>query len=234
MAKSILFTFLFLSANLFCMGQDGPVKVRVFDGTTPEEETTAKKSIFNDKNLLSINPYLLARGVFTVGYERALHQNHTMLIDIGLTYRDFIYEFSTSDEFLFGEENVKVGIGKFVQVAYKFYPKGTDDFDGGFYLSPALIFRDYKLTETVTYLNGTINESVDLDRNYKMNEYALKFGYCVESWWFDDLIADVYFGVGSRQITRKEYDEAQNYKLIGELPERKPALYFGVKIGVVF
>jgi hypothetical protein len=232
---TIVFACMFLLVNVkFLVAQDNQVKVRVFDGTTPEEESATQQNKYNSRNFININPYLLARGAFTIGYERALHEKHSISVDVGLTYRDYVYEFATSDDFLFSEENVTVEIGHYLHVAYKLYPKGINDFDGGFYVSPLVIFRDYKLSEDVTYFTGTVDEVVRLDRSYKMREYALKFGYCVESWWFDDLIADVYFGVGSRQTTYKEYDEAQNYVLVAEPTERKPALYLGVKLGLVF
>ena len=70
--------------------------------------------------------------------------------------------------------------------------------------------------------------------SYSMQQYALKFGYCTESWWFDDLIADVYFGVGLGETTTHGYEVVKNALALTTKTEQKPALYLGVKIGFVF
>lgn len=218
----------------FSIAQDTQVKVRVFDGTTPEEEETKKQNIHNDKNFISINPYLLGRGAFTIGYERALHEKHSLSIDIGLTYRDYVYELVTNDDFYVSDDNATARVGRYLQVAYKFYPKGVDDFDGGFYFSPQAILRNYNVSEDIEEFIGTTYVTTTVDRSYSMKEFALKFGYCTESWLFDDMISDVYFGIGSREVKSMQSEDYANPTLVTEVIERRPAVYFGVKFGFVF
>lgn len=204
------------------------IRVRVFDGSGNEVETTPKvKPVYQDRNYINVNPYLWARGAFVVGYERILHPKHAVVVDLGATYRDFIYEYLKNDDL----PDAKVKTGHYVGIAYKFYPKDYDDFDGGFYLSPGFISRAYSMD----YKTDDDLESY-VDGSYSMTEYSFKLGFTRESGISDDIISDIYFGVGSREVTRHYYEinSATNIAEPTKEVKRVPAVYFGVKIGFTF
>lgn len=237
MIRTITFlacTFFLLTVR-FAHCQDNQIKVKVFDGTPQPKGETAPNTKYNNKNFLNINPYLLGRGVFAVGYERVLHFKHSLQLDLGLAYRDFVHEATLDQGLGLGSDRkVNVKTGSYLSAGYKFYPKGFHDFDGGFYVSPSVILKNYNLSEDIEYNTSTTTLTATVDRSYSMQEVALKFGYSSESWWFDDLISDFYFGVGSREITTNSYENTNNTLTLTRQTERKPALYLGVKLGFVF
>jgi hypothetical protein len=207
----------------------------VFDGSGEELQRPPKvKPVYSDKNYLGWNLYLLGRGAFVLGYERILHPKHALNIDVGLTYRDFIYEGINTETL----ESGSAKTGHYVAASYKFYPKDYSDFDGGVYLSPGFINRSYSVSYDVTYNNGVSSRTTKVDGSYSMTEYLFKMGYVRESDWFDDLISDFYIGVGSRSITRNTYDVVSTGNVdkivTGTTTKRVPALYVGLKIGFTF
>lgn len=230
--KFIMACMFLLTIADFSSAQDGSVKVKVFDGTTTPQSDANK---YDAKNYLYINPYLLPRGILSLGYERVLHEKHSILAELGITYRDYIYETANDiDAGFFGDNSSKVRVGKYLQVGYKFYPTGIDDFDGGFYISPSFMLRNYNLTDNIEFYNGKTYVPAMVDMSYSMNELALKFGFCRESWLLNDLISDLYFGVGSRTITSHGYTTTSNFVLVPTTQiVHKPALYLGVKFGIV-
>lgn len=190
-----------------------------------------------ESNYVKINPYLIARGAFTIGYERSLHPYHSVEINGGVTYRDFIHELVNLDTDNFGDSRSTVKLGHIVDLAYKFYPKTNDYFEGP-YLSPGVLFKKYNIQHEVSY-SSTYNTKM-VDAGYSMKEIYLKFGYVYESWIYDDLIVDAYLGFGIRNIRKEDYEiinstMTRNEEVITFITEsRVPAVYLGLKIGFIF
>ncbi len=232
MRNVILLLILLISSFAFAQ-QDG-IKVKVFDADEVKSEySTKRKGILGDLNYIKINPYLLARGAFTIGYERILHPKHAVEVNAGLTYRDYIYEnFEAFDS----DYQSTVNVGHIIDFAYKFYPKFYNDFEG-LYLSPGFLIRNYNIEKEVYY---TYNETKIVDGGYSMKETYLKFGYVHESWWIDDLILDTYCGIGMRNISSMEHEiiygvNGKSDEMVNFLKKSSvPAIYLGVKIGWSF
>lgn len=227
----VFLTFLSTSSIL---AQRDSVRVRVFDSNGQDLQTPKVKHAYNDQNYFSWNLYLLGRGAFVLGYERVLHPKHSVNVDLGLTYRDFIYEGLKTETLDGGSAKT----GHYVSAAYKFYPNEYNDFDGGLYLSPGIINRAYSVTIDAEYYDGTDTKTAQVDGSYSMTEYFFKMGYVRESAFFDDLITDIYIGVGSRSVTNHTY-EVTSSSGIDEVVTMKettrvPAFYLGLKIGFTF
>ena len=114
MIRFVLFLgcIFFLQIEKCVFAQDGPIKVKVFDGS-PQQKAESTTNKYNNKNYININPYLLGRGAFTVGYERLLHFKHSVFVDLGLTYRDFVYEF-TQDAANWSDRTITAKIGNYL------------------------------------------------------------------------------------------------------------------------
>lgn len=230
----LFFTTFLVCITVCAYAQRDSVRVRVFN---PNQDEPVVTRHYEHKNYLRFNPYLLLRGAFTIGYERILHDKHSVGIDAGLTYRDFFYETINDDDSEgFGGDDAKIELGQYVDVSYKFYPKDYGEFDEAFYLSPGFIYRTYNISIPFEYFNGTDLVLSDVDAGYEFTETYLKIGYLRESWAFDGIISDVYFGVGYRNATRQTYEEVElpsgGYGLkTGQEKKSAPSLYLGVKIG---
>jgi hypothetical protein len=233
---------LILSLSVYCItlssvyAQRDSIRVRVFNAS--ESDYIPKSLAIDQQNYVSINPYLLLRGAFTINYEQVLTPRQSIVLAGGLTYRDFIYELGNSLDDGIDFEGVQAKVGTYYEVAYKFYPKGYDDFDG-FYLSPGIIGRSYSLSKQIEYTGSTgSNIKNNVNVGYKLNEAFLKFGYVSESWMFDEIITDFYFGVGMRQGTFNTYELIDNstssgqYIVTGKKGKVSPCVYLGVKIGM--
>lgn len=235
MNKIKLLSFIFSFFSLVTQAQDDQVKVIVVE---PDESDAQSREQMNKyaaiKNYVYLNPYLIGRGAFVMGYERMLSPIHALNGEFGLTYRDFIYEG-------FGEKDIsddaEVAPGKYVSVNYKLYPSQNQDYDGNFYISPGFIHRSYNLTEMVSFNGGEEEAKV----GYSMTDLSLKLGYVYESWLFDSgLIVDVYMGFGLRNIKEHTYElinsGSGNFELEAKTDEKKStsALYLGFKTGFVF
>ena len=215
---------LFLSVDAFSQ-----VKVQVFDGnnSVDADKKTEKNYSLNDKNLISLNTYLLGRGIFALSYERMLTPMHSLAISAGMTYRDLIFETFQKDEISPSNSNgynyisksgTKSGAGYMFDVNYKFYPKSYDDFEG-FYLSPGFIYKHYSYSDKFeqsslsgntynsnnTYSSGN-SKTIEQPVTYNLSELSLKFGYMYESWWYDGLIIDFYCGFGYRTANITSYE----------------------------
>lgn len=225
MNKTILpVLFIFFSIASFSQ-----VKVQVFDGNNgaDADKKTEKNYSLNDKNLISLNTYLLGRGIFALSYERMLTPMHSLAISAGLTYRDLIFEMFQKDEIYPSNESsgnyiskmgTRGGAGYMFDVNYKFYPKSYDDFEG-FYLSPGFILKHYSYSDKFeqsslagytynsgyTYSSGS-SKNVEQPITYNLSELSLKFGYMYESWWYDGLIVDFYCGFGYRTANITSYE----------------------------
>jgi|GEM_PF-4227365 len=238
--RFVFFLFVFFAGiQTACWAQRDSIRVRVFSGTQQLPVPEVNRN-YDAKNFIRFNMYLILRGAFTVGYERILSNKHSVAIDAGLTYRDFLYESFIGEDFL-TDSDTKVGIGNYFEISYKFYPKDYGDFDEAIYISPGFIKRSYDLSTDAEYYNGNDYSTENVDVGYGMTEAYLRFGYLRESWIFDNVFMDAYFGIGYREITANSY-ELMDSPLGGGAEqvvrnretEGVPALYAGAKIGFTF
>ncbi|MEI9920895.1 MAG: hypothetical protein WDO14_19185 [Bacteroidota bacterium] len=162
---------------------------------------------------------------------------HAVSVDVGLTYRDFIYELSHD---LYGVKNVTVKVGTYLDVAYKFYPNRYHNFDGEFYLSPGVILRNYNIFQDVGYYDGIVTRTQKVDVGYGMREAYLKFGYVTPGRMLDDLIVDYYIGFGVRQVRSEGYNTVDTgfggaQKIVTtETFKNSLSIYLGLKVGYAF
>jgi len=229
----LLAVVLIICCQFDVWAQRDSIRVRVFDGTEPATQPAMR---FDENNYISFNTFLIARGAFVVGYEKILHKKHAIALAGGFTFRDFIFEAIELDDF--DSDNSKYGLSYYLEAGYKFYPKNYQDFDGGIYISPGFITRDYKMTTDVEYYNGGDYVTRGINTGYNFMDASLKFGYVRESWFLDDVIVDTYFGFGYRSRTINGYEivdsgSGEELKPIKET-EVVPAIYFGAKVGFVF
>ena len=262
---SLLVFFLISQASF------GQVKVQVFDGNGSEAETKSTRDYsLNDQNLISLNTYLLGRGIFALSYERVFSPKHSLAFTGGLTYRDLIFEQFNKDDidgsnnksnsYQVSKTGTKSQAGYMFDISYKFYPKSYDDFEG-FYLSPGFIYKHYSYKDKISpnALNGnsysyTYNYSntlkdIEQPVTYNLSELSFKLGYMYESWWYDDLMIDVYCGFGYRMASITGYEAVQvpdpdapsmfptyyNYQLKATTTTiQYPCVYLGAKFGIPF
>lgn len=221
--------FIFFSSLSFSQ-----VKVQVFDGnnSNDSDQKSDRNYTMNDRNLISLNTYLLGRGIFALSYERVLAPMHSISFTGGLTYRDLIFELFHEDEFKmkstendYGvyKQGTKSSAGYMFDVSYKFYPKSYNDFEG-FYISPGFAYKHYTYKDKFTpyslqgnpysnyangystYTSGSSVASIEQPVNYDLTEASLKIGFMYEPWWYDDLIIDFYCGFGYRNATITGYN----------------------------
>ena len=167
-------------------GQDDEVKVRVFDADG--QQVTGERESFvpygEGSNYIYLNSYLLLRGALVFGYERILSDKHSITLSAGPTYEDF-YEVFKGDEFFLSDEGKAIAWGHYLSLAYKFYPRGYQSFDGGIYLSPGWVNRKYNYDHIVSYsINtafGASPETILVKGGKDMSELFLKIGYVYES-----------------------------------------------------
>ncbi len=231
------------------------IKVTVFDDNKAKEsDQTNTGSFIGYKNLLSLSPKV-TRGVLGFLYERVLAPKHSVQATLGITYRDFLYEFlhdaqNSANYSHQLTDNVFLNAGIYYDFGYKFYPNGYYDFDG-IYLQTQFISRNYHLYENIYYYKSNPNSAGYLqhtsiptttDASYSTKEVCLKFGYMYEAWFSNKLIGDVYFGLGYRIITQNLYQLTysgivKDYPT-GVIPIQSktyaPAIYLGTNIGLPF
>lgn len=239
---------------LFLGSSFAQVKVQVFDGNETAPSSDKNNGYVGDKNLITFNSYMLPRGIFSLGYERVFHSMHSLNINAGLTYRDFIFEaFNESKyNFLSGARDRTVKANFMMEGNYKFWPKHYSEFEGP-YLSPGFAIKNYTMTDKIDasalYNYGsTAVSGVEQEVSYTMTEVYAKFGYMYESWWLDDVIVDIYCGFGLRNVqldyyTIEEIPQSSSYsytntathKVVPQSTQLSvPAVYLGAKIGIPF
>lgn len=199
----------------YSQGQNNGATVRVFhpgQQNAPVETQAHKDSMrIVDKNALKWNWSLLTRGVFLINYERYIGGNFTIEIGAGLTYRDFLFEFTKSvggdtiEQFqnsnstsAFGSASPKM-CG---EAGLKYYPGGYDNMSG-VYLEADVSYRTYVFPspeyQPVIAGSGYVP-------GYNFLDEQFKFGY-ISSSWFSDVTGEFYIGLGLRNATVNTYED---------------------------
>jgi hypothetical protein len=170
-----------------------------------------------DKSSLKWNWSLLGRGVFLLNYEVYLGGNFSLEVGAGITYEDFLFEFTKSEggdsiqQFSSNENSSQFGSPSpkiCGEGGLKYYPGGYDNMEG-FYLEGMLSYRSY------SYPNPAFSPVINgngFTPGYKFLDEQLKFGYIATS-WFSDVTGEFYIGVGIRNATVDTYQDATPYTI---------------------
>jgi hypothetical protein len=207
-----------------------------FTGNSKVNEASSVSQINNcksqgdgsyEKNCIKWNYGMLVRGAFVINYERLITDKFTFEVGAGITYRDFLSEFSRSTGY-FSTNDLKTEtkIGCYFDGSFRYY--FSEGLFEGVYTSPFVRYRKYNITETQ-------EDNYNLPAGYKFTECGLLFGFQEEK-DYSGIWKDIYFGLGYRILeiqdknysneTLKYYTESKKYKY--------PAILFGVKLALPF
>lgn len=204
-------------------------QIETFDPNTPVTiPQKSTESSFRPLVALSINPSLMVMGMFGLHGEIGLTDKISLCVGGGVTTRDYKYEafnnsasyFATRsrDNFNFASldesECRRASFGKFFDAQLKFFPNGHDDLEG-LYFGPDFRYRNYNVDKSIyesTDGRFAIYESVDFTKavskplDYSMFDGIFKIGYLNESQMYDNLVGDIYFGLGYSMLKRNVYE----------------------------
>ena len=247
-----LFFILFAGLSTYLNAQNNGATIQVFHpsqqqgGYQPVTRAHKDSMRFMDKNSIKWNWSLLTRGVFLINYERYIGANFSVELGVGLTYRDFLFEFTKSlggdtikgfsgntDASDFGSASPKA-CG---EAGLRYYPGGYDNMEG-VYLQGTISYRSYSFPNS-TYQpvmggNGYVP-------GYNFLDEQLKFGY-VSSGWASDITGEFYVGIGWRNATVNTYEDTEyviNYNMVRgykpiTLHLSYPQLLLGFKLNYSF
>jgi len=247
MKKNLLLIFITISSIAF--SQDaGTTRIQVFkpaDGS-PKDVTPKDSASMADHNVIKWNYFLLGRGVFLINWEFRVTGNLTAELGLGLTYRDFVFEFSKYQ--LFGTQNSSgvdatspwadctPKVNPCGEAGLRYYLTGFDDFEG-FYISGALSYRPYTFTAAPITDPNTIQVG-SITPSYSFLDFQFKVGYQIQS-RSSSFTYDSYIGVGYRSADMKYYNSVletngmiENVATSGN--QSFPQFLFGAKIGYTF
>lgn len=231
MKTKILFVILFSIVSIsFCQETKGP-KVITYSpfSARPMDTTVRKQNIIG--NVVKFNYTLMVRGAFVFGYERELNRSFSVEGELGMTYRDYIFELRDimTDVFETFESKTKTKGGVFISAKTKYYI--NDEFPYEWYVAPLLRFRSYNTyTEVKDYLSNSVTNR---QLNYQMTEFGFLVGYQNDTW--SDLMWETYFGPG---FTKAKYDTYPNkadndYTRVSKSISY-PTFFWGCTIGFQF
>jgi len=207
------------------LGYSQSPTVKVFDNEDAKEVSIEKETVL--KNAIKWNYSLLTHGEFMINYERELKPWVSFEGGLGLCYKDFIYEgVSTHEEDFNIFDNQEYQIRPGFEARVRFYPHQLDDM-GGFYCALGYINRNYAYDTNVS--------DVVYHSKYGFNEAQFLIGWQYDSYWFRNVMADLYFGVGMRSYTTDliGYNE-DNVLGINHDNGKTPVIYLGYKLTVPF
>jgi hypothetical protein len=255
MIKKILF-IPFIALCISSQAQNNGATIHVFQPNEPNTSYSTVTQVHKDsmrhmdRNCLKWNWSVLTRGVFLFDYEIYLGSNLSLEVGAGITYRDFLFEWTktiggdtiqqfssntnTSD---FGTATPKIS----GEAGLKYYPSGFDNMEG-IYLEATISYRSYSFPNPgytpVVGGNGYVP-------GYNFLDEEFKFGYDA-SRWFSDFTTEFYIGIGIRNATVNTYQDVSVYSLNNIYPVTSeaykpitlhatyPQPLLGFKIGYTF
>ncbi|HTA84330.1 MAG TPA: hypothetical protein VK783_15405 [Bacteroidia bacterium] len=248
--KKLLFLIFFFTSIHVAFSQNGSAKISVFtpSNSGPQVVTKADSASGHDHNCIKWNYSLLTRGVLLFNWEFWITGNLTGEAGLGLTYRDFVFEFTRytiSGNSTYGDDNSTPWNGTNAglpvihpcgEIGLKYYFSGFDNFEG-FYGQGAISYRPYSFAQpvidnTTTYQDGVITPG------YSFFDIQFKLGYQYNS-RYNDFTIDSYIGVGYRNATLNYYQSnSLNNGMTEMVPQTItqsfPQLLLGEKIGYSF
>jgi hypothetical protein len=205
-------------------------KVVVYKPFVVEQEVDPIKDVVISRNMIKWNYWMIGRGAFLMEYERSLKQKLSIEGGLGLTYRDFIFEFFreiSSDDWDY-YENKSINLGIMAQAGIRYYPVDGDM--EGFYVSGLLRYRKYNLNGDIAYFNFT---NMNADFGYQMTETCFLIGRQWEDFLLD-VTGDFYMGVSYEFASYHQPSEINGIWHMQKVNKNLPALLFGMKIGLPF
>lgn len=187
-------TICFLSLYLVTPAQEtGKQNVIVYEpfGTSKRDSVASPQP----NNCIKWNWSLAPRGVLMFACERKVNNFATLEPGLGLTHADYLYELTTSNNFIY-EEGTSVKPGFAGELSVKIYPGRMEDFKG-FFASFGARYRLYRLWD-----------KYDEDVGYSFLERFFLVGYQHETSW-NNVLEEFYIGVSlkrTQSTSRKEND----------------------------
>lgn len=230
MKLHLLFILLFLTVQ-FVEAQDPTApKVTIYKPFNANESVNPDK-VYEEKYCAKWNFYLMGRGVFNLSLERMLTKQLSAQAGLGVTYRDWIFEFF-NEEMLSAEQNdidQNISFGPMFNLSLRYYPK-----DGeleGMYISPMIRYRKYNMTT----IPAAYTQEKEISIGYKMMEYGFLFGYQWNNYFWDNM-SDFYVGVGLSNLTYQKYEEinASGDHDWVKKTRQAPILFMSLEIGIPF
>lgn len=220
MKRTLLFACLLLSMAGYSQ-KSSSVTVFTDEDTQAIDNSGTYSSVMH--NVVKWNIGLLGRGAFFAEYEREIFPMMSIESGLGITYLDgvnFIYQDMNGDGSSYYQTP---GYGPAVSLRTRFYPSEMNDMEG-FYASIAGQARWYN--------NKTILDSKTYNTGTAMKDVHFALGWQLESYMFDELYYDFYFGVALRSI-KEHYVNGTKRKVESETINR-PAFVLGFKLGYPF
>jgi hypothetical protein len=195
---------LFMAVSMGFSQEEKSTKITVFKPQDNSPISASDATQQKDVNCIKWNYSLLARGVFLMNYEFPIQKKISAEVGLGLTYRDYLFEFSHSNYFDIGNTATTGKFGLAVEGGVRLYPKDFDNFEG-FFVSPVISYRSYSTPITLSPNSSTTQTLSYFTPGYHFVDFQFKIGYSYESLWDDDLLGEVYAGVAIRNATVSYY-----------------------------
>lgn len=167
--------------------------VVVFSEENTQEIQISNESVF--KNVVKWNIGLLARGTFLFNYEREILDWFSLEGGLGVTYTDPLYFMGAemSDASINGlykyNETIQPKYGFAYSLRSRAYPAEIIDMCG-FYVALGHHARYYNADVTI--------DGQTYDTKQKATDVHFLCGWQDDSYFFDEMVFDFYFGVGIR------------------------------------
>jgi hypothetical protein len=211
-------------------------KVIVFDEEDIDQYDSSPK--FLAKNAIKFNPLLLFNGEIPIYYERAITNNLSGELGLGITFKDYIGDLWRSIDEDTEWSNSKSKSHFSYKLGLRYYT-GGEALDG-FYFALEHANRKFSqdiLIESNNY-NPTSGEYENINYNLEEKQFHKEYKIICgnqEHDYFDHFFLDYYLGVGinKRTSTKIESNDNGTYST-KEVEETLPRFYLGVKLGFEF
>ncbi len=223
MKFTLIVLSVFCSLTTFSQ-QSSTVTVFTDEDTKDLDESGVYESVLH--NTLKWNIGMLGRGAFFVEYEREVLKWLSLESGLGITYFDavnFILLDMDSELGSYSVYEVESGYGPAFSVRTRIYPGTITDMEG-FYVSLATQARWYN---SKTYVQNEAYKT-----GIAMQDAHFAIGWQQESYLFDEMNVDFYFGVGIRNFEYTYYDRDEME--ITNAYANRPAFIAGIKLGYPF
>lgn len=245
------FFVLILAFQLAALAQSpsSGIKVEVFDhkDTAKQAEKVRPLHWNGPKNAITFNALLFVRGFWGLGYERALGTNHSINVNLGVTFRDVAFEIYTGGKREFFDiKATKVIPHLCFDLNYKYWPNHYSGFSG-LYLSGGLAYK--KFETYLDYQNNVGQDNIDFSKvterpfHYTLSEQYVKFGYVYDKFGIKNWAADYYCGLGLMHVNLI-YNTIETASSLGQMTtvslEEKsesfymPSFYLGTRLLITF
>ncbi len=228
MIRFLLFVLLLLSLGfLQAQNSSGVTTYSPFSSGKSKPSEPPEKEL--GKQVVKCHAFLLTRGAFVLGFERALNDAFSLEAQLGITYRDYLFE-NLHDGVGFGsdfDEDVQSFGGPFMGLMGKFY--FNRDFPEGGYIGSLVRNRIYNMKVK----SGSTGDDL-IKTNYQMTEFGVFIGYQY-SGYYTEAVYDFYIGPAISWAHYDSYDlDDNNVYVKSRAKLQYPVMIFGFNIGLPF